>query len=175
MLSRLSWRYACGRLPVSAETMAVVMVTPADGPSLGTAPSGTWIWKFSLSKSTSVMPKASAFERTISRARMADSFMTSPRFPVSVILPLPLLAAHSTKRISPPTAVQARPVTTPAGRSSCQMSWSNFSLPRSRLTSAGRRAGLGFSPLPRREPLCGRGGRAPCRGFGHRFRECISR
>ena len=31
-------------IPVSAETSAVVIVTPALGPSLGTAPSGTWMW-----------------------------------------------------------------------------------------------------------------------------------
>lgn len=31
-------------MPVSAETSAVVIVTPALGPSLGTAPSGTWMW-----------------------------------------------------------------------------------------------------------------------------------
>ena len=29
-------------VPVRAETMAVVTVTPAEGPSLGTAPSGKW-------------------------------------------------------------------------------------------------------------------------------------
>ena len=32
------------KVPVSAETSAVVIVTPALGPSLGTAPSGTWMW-----------------------------------------------------------------------------------------------------------------------------------
>ncbi|AAO36844.1 membrane-associated protein [Clostridium tetani E88] len=31
-------------LELKAETMAVIIVTPADGPSFGTAPSGTWIW-----------------------------------------------------------------------------------------------------------------------------------
>ena len=36
-------------MPVRAETMAVVMVMPAEGPSLGTAPSGKWTWmSFSL-------------------------------------------------------------------------------------------------------------------------------
>ncbi len=28
----------------SAEAMAVAMVMPAEGPSLGVAPSGTWMW-----------------------------------------------------------------------------------------------------------------------------------
>ena len=30
--------------PVRAETTAVVMAMPAEGPSLGTAPSGKWMW-----------------------------------------------------------------------------------------------------------------------------------
>ena len=30
--------------PVRADTMAVVMAMPAEGPSLGTAPSGKWTW-----------------------------------------------------------------------------------------------------------------------------------
>ena len=30
--------------PVRAESMAVVMAMPAEGPSLGTAPSGKWTW-----------------------------------------------------------------------------------------------------------------------------------
>lgn len=30
--------------PDSADSMAVVMAMPADGPSLGTAPSGKWTW-----------------------------------------------------------------------------------------------------------------------------------
>ncbi len=32
----------CTGMPVRAETIAVTMATPADGPSLGVAPSGTW-------------------------------------------------------------------------------------------------------------------------------------
>ena len=31
-------------VPVRAEISATVMVMPAEGPSLGTAPSGKWIW-----------------------------------------------------------------------------------------------------------------------------------
>ena len=34
----------CTGVSESAETSAVVMVTPAEGPSFGTAPSGPWIW-----------------------------------------------------------------------------------------------------------------------------------
>ena len=35
---------------VNAEAMLVAMVMPAEGPSLGVAPSGTWIWMFQLLK-----------------------------------------------------------------------------------------------------------------------------
>ena len=35
---------------VSAEAILVAMVIPADGPSLGVAPSGTWMWMFQWSK-----------------------------------------------------------------------------------------------------------------------------
>ena len=31
-------------MPVSVETIEVTMPTPADGPSLGVAPSGRWMW-----------------------------------------------------------------------------------------------------------------------------------
>ena len=34
----------------NAEAMDVAMVMPADGPSLGVAPSGTWMWMFQWSK-----------------------------------------------------------------------------------------------------------------------------
>ena len=48
-------------------------------------------------------------------AIIADSFMTSPKFPVNVSFsPLLLLRLDSTNNISPPTAVHAKPVTTPA-------------------------------------------------------------
>jgi hypothetical protein len=36
-----SWRTG---MPETSETSAHAMVTPADGPSLGTAPEGTWMW-----------------------------------------------------------------------------------------------------------------------------------
>ena len=36
-------------MPVITETIAVTMATPADGPSFGVAPSGTWTWMSRLS------------------------------------------------------------------------------------------------------------------------------
>ena len=100
---------------VNAEAMEVAMVIPADGPSLGTAPSGTCTWIFHRSKIRASICKWSACALIYSNAKTADSFITSPKFPVSVnLLPFPLLRLVSIKRISPPTEVHANPVTTPA-------------------------------------------------------------
>ena len=44
---------------------------------------------------------------------MADSFITSPRFPVNVSFPLPLFRLASIYNMSPPTRVHAKPIATP--------------------------------------------------------------
>jgi hypothetical protein len=44
-------------MPVMTETIAVAIATPADGPSFGVAPSGTWTWMSRLSNSGGSMPK----------------------------------------------------------------------------------------------------------------------
>ena len=49
---------------VSTLTIEVTMATPADGPSLGVAPSGTWTWMSSLSNSGGLMPRSAERERT---------------------------------------------------------------------------------------------------------------
>jgi len=100
-------------MPLSTETIAVNMLMPADGPSLGIAPSGIWIWiSFFLWKS-GLMPQLSALARIRPIPVIADSFITSPRWPVSTNSPLPGITAVSMLRVSPPTLVQARPVTMP--------------------------------------------------------------
>ena len=48
-----------------------------------------------------------------SRAIVADSFITFPRLPVIVRPPFPLERILSMNKMSPPTLVQAKPVTTP--------------------------------------------------------------
>ena len=101
------------RFCVKAETIATNMVMPAEGPSLGVAPSGTWMWMLLFSTFSISTPKWSALDLRYSNAKVADSFITSPRLPVMVSVPLPLLMLDSIKSISPPTWVQARPVTTP--------------------------------------------------------------
>ena len=79
------------------------------------SPSGTWIWIFQLSKISSFRLRIEACALIYSSASIADSFITSPGLPVNVRRPpLPRLKLVSTNKISPPTAVHANPVTTPA-------------------------------------------------------------
>src|SRR2546426_7730546 len=49
--------------PVSNERMAVAMVTPAEGPSFGIAPSGAWTWMSCFEKKSSLIPNSFACER----------------------------------------------------------------------------------------------------------------
>ena len=51
-------------MPVMTEMIAVAIATPADGPSFGVAPSGTWTWMSRRSNSGGSMPKTIARERT---------------------------------------------------------------------------------------------------------------
>ena len=51
-------------MPVMTDTIAETMATPADGPSLGVAPSGTCTWMSFLSKDGGSIPKATARMRT---------------------------------------------------------------------------------------------------------------
>ena len=79
-------------------------------------------------------------------AMLADSFMTSPKLPVRVSLPLPGLRLASINKISPPTDVQAKPVTTPATSFPSYKSLSKIGAPNIFSTSALlRRGSLGSS------------------------------
>ena len=77
-----------------------------------------------------MIPKLSAFDLMYSKAIVADSFITVPKFPVKVSVPFPLEINDSINKISPPTEVQARPVTTPATSFPSALSRSNFGAPR---------------------------------------------
>ncbi len=46
--------------PETAEIRAVAMVMPAEGPSLGMAPAGTWMWTSRFCSAFSAMPRVSA-------------------------------------------------------------------------------------------------------------------
>ncbi len=51
-------------VPVTSEAMALAMVTPALGPSLGMAPAGTWMCRSCVLKYSSSMPSSGPCERT---------------------------------------------------------------------------------------------------------------
>ncbi|MOA03686.1 hypothetical protein D3C78_1232060 [compost metagenome] len=100
-------------MPVTAETSAVHMPMPALGPSLGVAPSGTWMWMSRFSWKSGAIPRLLARLRTTVSAAVIDSPITSPSEPVLISRPLPGTTAASMVSSSPPTWVQARPVTWP--------------------------------------------------------------
>ena len=62
----------------SSDTSAVTIVTPAEGPSLGIAPDGTWRWISELLKNSGSTAHSVACARTQDSAARADSFITSP-------------------------------------------------------------------------------------------------
>ena len=87
---------------------------------------------------------------------MADSFITSPSWPVRRSSPLPGMTLTSISRVSPPTLVQARPRTIPMSSASFRRS-DRCSAPcrdsSSRLVSVTLMAFLAFlQKLPRRFP-----------------------
>ncbi len=90
---------------MNSDARAVNMATPALGPSLGTAPAGTCTWTSLSASNFGSIFNLSARERTNVKAAVADSFITSPICPVSMIPPLPGIREASMKRISPPTGV----------------------------------------------------------------------
>jgi hypothetical protein len=99
-------------MPVSTETIAVAMAMPADGPSLGVAPSGTWTWMSRLSKTAARCrnrsPRADVGRRRRDRFLHHVAQVAGDRH-----RPLPGIMTPSIVSSSPPTSVQARPVTTP--------------------------------------------------------------
>ena len=75
--------------PRTSDAIAVAIVIPAEGPSFGTAPAGTWMWTSCSANQFSGSPRAVVCERTHESAACADSCITSPSWPVIVSLPLP--------------------------------------------------------------------------------------
>jgi len=69
VIARLAFTLRC----VKAEANEVAIVIPADGPSFGIAPSGTWTWMFQLSKISSSRFKSEACALIYSSASIADS------------------------------------------------------------------------------------------------------
>mmetsp|Transcript_52729 Transcript_52729/g.140682 ORF Transcript_52729/g.140682 Transcript_52729/m.140682 type:complete len:299 (-) Transcript_52729:1827-2723(-) len=105
----------------------VVIVTPADGPSFGVAPSG----KLTCIDASSRKAFGGSTSRMKIRAKVSaislDSSITFPSLPVifkrapDPARPFPsafsrgTLPRASTNRVLPPSAVQAKPLTTPGG------------------------------------------------------------
>ena len=67
--------------PVIREARAVKRVTPAEGPSLGVAPEGTWTW-ISLVMKLNPLSVPASRDRMRESEIVADSFITSPSWPV---------------------------------------------------------------------------------------------
>ena len=114
------------------------MVTPADGPSFGIAPDGTCTCISAFLKKSGSMLYSLACVRSHDSAARADSFITSPSWPVSVSDPVPAIREASMNSTSPPTGVQARPIATPGSlvRSSISSS-RNFGAPSISTTTSG--------------------------------------
>ena len=106
--------------------MAVAIVIPADGPSLGTAPSGICICIAFSSKIWFFLTT----ERTYESAICADSRITSPIFPVRISSGLPPRTFTSISRVSPPAAVHASPRTMPTSFFLDAFSLMNLTFPR---------------------------------------------
>src|SRR5450759_266791 len=117
-------------MPVSALTIAVAIVIPADGPSLGIAPAGTWMWRVFFSKTSRSIPSFVALARIHERAARADSFMTSPSWPVRMKSSRPSIFVTSTATMSPPTSVSTRPVAAPVWSSDSSSPYSKRGGPR---------------------------------------------
>ena len=115
---------------VNKDVNAVSMVIPALGPSLGMAPSGTCTWIVSFSNTLFSMPSFFALAFINVKAACADSFITSPNWPVSFKPSLPSYLMVSMYRISPPTGVHANPTATPGGICSLYISRSYLALPK---------------------------------------------
>src|SRR5436190_7150907 len=112
----------------SSDASAVAIVIPAEGPSFGTAPAGTCKCTSVSVNVSSGMPSPAARARSRLHAACADSFITSPSWPVRVIWPLPGIWIAATNMMSPPTGVHANPVATPTSglrpaTSLCTLGW----------------------------------------------------
>jgi hypothetical protein len=75
-------------LSIASESIEVIIVQPALGPSLGVAPAGTWRWSRESRKKLLSGCACRRRPRATVSAMDVLSFMTSPSCPVTVMLPL---------------------------------------------------------------------------------------
>jgi hypothetical protein len=101
---------------------AVAMVTPADGPSFGTAPAGTWMWMSMFSKKSAGMPRRGA-RPDVAERRLRGLLHPVARLPVTVMPFRPDILVASMKMMSchrrqtKPTAAALRCARRPRARS----------------------------------------------------------
>mmetsp|Transcript_4643 Transcript_4643/g.13663 ORF Transcript_4643/g.13663 Transcript_4643/m.13663 type:complete len:279 (+) Transcript_4643:496-1332(+) len=105
------------RRPVRRDVSAVVIVTPAEGPSFGVAPSGKWMCRSVVlrraSEAVLARPSSATFARIHVSAALTLSCITSLMLPVICTAPLPATCSTSTKSVSPPNTVAASPSAMP--------------------------------------------------------------
>jgi len=87
----------------------MVIVIPAEGPSFGTAASGTCMWISFFEKSILFKPKISWLDFIQETEVDMDSFIISPIFPVKIVDPFPLNILDSIRVRVPPFKVYANP------------------------------------------------------------------
>ena len=117
-------------LPVRREVRAVNMVTPAEGPSLGIAPAGTWIWMSLLLEEVFGDLEILRLGADIAQGRLGRLLHDVPQLAGQGEALSPLICVASTKMISPPVGVQARPVATPGSEVRSATSEKNLIGPR---------------------------------------------
>jgi hypothetical protein len=100
-------------MPVSTDTMAVVIAMPGAGAVLRRGAIGHVDVDVPLLEQLVLDAELRRARRTTVRAASIDSFITSPKLAGAHDLPLPGIRAASMVSRSPPTSVQARPVTWP--------------------------------------------------------------
>ena len=105
-------------------------VMPADGPSLGVAPSGIWMCTDSSSKKERSSPRRYASFFSVDHAMDTDSCMTDPSCPVTFISPFIGMASASISSTSPPMLVHASPIAVPGLSALTISSAGKMGLPR---------------------------------------------
>ena len=152
------------------------MVMPAEGPSFGIAPAGTWMWMSLVLNRSGSMPYFVALPRTHVSAACTDSCITGPSWPVMM---RPLLAARHASRFDEQHVAAHRRPGQAHGYARAPRALGHLLI-----GAEARRAQIGFHEsaaslppsraCPRRcaAPACGRWCRFRAPGCGRRLRAC---
>ena len=134
-------------IPVRALTIAVAIVIPADGPSFGMPPAGTWMCRVFCSNTSRWIPSSAAWARVHDRPARADSRMTSPSWPVRMKSSRPSIRVTSMATTSPPTSVTTRPIADPVWSSASSSPYSKRCGPSRSASFFGVDDGLALAAL----------------------------